>query len=70
MRRSEGQESDRPEDDGRSDDTLSCIMKCETHIDNHVCYRWRKVPDVFYCDIPGFRAYSQNADASRRSYGH
>jgi hypothetical protein len=47
MKISEGQESDRSEDDGRSDDTLSRTMKCETHIDNHVYHYWTKVPNAF-----------------------
>jgi hypothetical protein len=36
MGKSEWEESDRLEDDGRSDGTSSRITKCETHIDNYM----------------------------------
>jgi hypothetical protein len=69
MGRSEGQESNCPEDNGQSENTSSYITKCETHIDNHVYHCSRRVPDALYCDIAGLRTPSQEADASRRSSG-
>jgi hypothetical protein len=69
MGRSEGEESERLEDDGQSDDTSSRITKCDPHIDNHICHRSIRVPDALHCDIAGFGALAQEADESRRSYG-
>jgi hypothetical protein len=69
MGRSEGQESDHPKDDERSDDTSSRITKCETHIDNHVYHSWWRVSDDLRCAIAGLRACSPEADESRRSSG-
>jgi hypothetical protein len=68
MGKTEGQESDRPEDNGRWDDTSSRIMKYEIHIDNYVHYRWRRVSDAWYCNIVGLRTISQKVDALRHSY--
>jgi hypothetical protein len=69
MGRSEGQESDRPEDDRQSDDTSSRITKCEAQMDNHVYHRYRSVTYALHCDIVRLRAPSQEADESRRSSG-
>jgi hypothetical protein len=68
--RSKGQENDRPEDDGQSYDTSSRIRKREAYVNNNMYHRWKRVPDVLQCDIAGLRASSQDADVSRRSYGH
>jgi hypothetical protein len=69
MGRSQEQESDRPDDNGVSDDILLRTIKCEVHIDNHIHQRWRRVTEALYRDISGLRPFSQEADESRRSSG-
>jgi hypothetical protein len=69
MRRSETEESDRPEDDSQGDGTSSCLAMCEIYIDIRL-YQWcREVPDALSCDIIGLWVSPQEANASRWSDG-
>jgi hypothetical protein len=53
MRRSEIEESDRPEDDSQGDGASSFPARCEIYIDIRLYQGCREVSDALSCDIVG-----------------